>query len=127
MVCAAMTLIVQSNLRFSNIFVFKQFGSQPSYSWEKSLSRLTKLWVSSLYLTTLSCPSLYDQSCVSQATQDIWFSNKSLLKVFWNKVSSRTEVPLYYAFILNSRWETGIICPFIQRGRSHGELGLGMI
>ena len=82
--------------QFSNILVLKQFGSRPSCSWEKCLSCLTKLRVLILYLTTLSCWYLCDQSCLSQATKkEIWFFwTNHFSNSFPYELSSRTEVPI---------------------------------
>lgn len=67
--------------QFSNILILKQFRSWASFSWGKCLSCLTKLWVSVLYLTTLSCWYLCDQPCISGHKEgDLVFLNKSFLK-----------------------------------------------
>ena len=76
--------------RFSRVSVFKQLSYWPSCSWKKCLCCLAKLWVWIFYTTTLSCWYWCGQSCVSQATKEISFSNKSLLSFLeWIKFKNR--------------------------------------
>ena len=60
---------------------------------KKNLSCLTKLWVSILCLTNLSCWCLYDQSCVNKG--DSVFEHIASWTVFQDDLSLRTEIPLY--------------------------------
>ena len=79
-----------------------------SGSQKKGLSCLTKLQVSILCLTTLSRWYLYDQPCISQATnRDLVFKKVAPGTIFRNELSSRTEAPL------------GNPCGWDQCGKQH--------